>query len=66
MEGIYSLKPREYQTVAFTSGPINIADFKAALGLAYVVIVLVIQLNIIWDLCWLTWKSEYLTLLAGR
>ena len=34
MEGVYSLKPREYQTVTFTSGPINIVDFKAALGLA--------------------------------
>ena len=34
MEGVDSLKPREYQTVTFTSGPINIADFKAALGLA--------------------------------
>ena len=26
IEGVYCLKPREYQTVTFTYGPINIAD----------------------------------------
>ena len=26
MEGVYALKQREYQTVTFTGGPMNIAD----------------------------------------
>ena len=39
---------RELQTVTFTGGPINY--FKALFGLAEVGIVIVIQLNSIWEL----------------